>query len=236
MKSILLSALFCSFFFLSCSSDDSTEDVNTTAETLKPKKSYARTSNAVSGNLANAYDLAGNLQYQLLVSAIESTPSNTLSSIVTATNNVALTNTNFINAAPLFTGLITSQVQWVIDCNGNTQTVVNASGLSANGKSRLGSFLLLMDGAEANDYSDNYDVIVDFEAKVTLATNLTVTDKALILRTTSIARYTCFYIDDRDKDWGGLKNSLIGAVKGATTNMDTAITLAVAAGIQQDFN
>jgi len=233
MKSILLSALFCSFFFLSCSSDDTIED----SQTLNSKKNYARTATAnVAYNTANSYDIAGDLQYQILLSVMSNVPQNTLSNIVSATNITALNNTGFTAVAPTFTGITTAQVQWVINCNGSVQTVVNSSGASTAGRAQLTQFLGFMDGAETNEYSDNYTAITEFEFQISNATNLTATDKILILRTTSIARYLCFYVDDRDKDWGGVRNALFGAIKGGATNIDTAITLAVACGIEQDFN
>lgn len=231
MKSILLSALLCSFFFLSCSSDDSIENMPTTNY-----KKYARSINDVPGSTANAYDATGDLQYQILLNVVSNTPANTLSSIVTTTNTAALANTGFIAIAPAFAGITTAQVQWVIDCNGNSQTVVNNSGTSATGRAQLILFLDLMDGAETNEYSDNYDAIIDFEDKINNATNLTATDKVLILRTTSIARYVCYYVDDKDKDWHGVKSALFGAIKGGNTNVETAIALAVACGIQQNMN
>jgi hypothetical protein len=234
MKSTLLSALFCSFFFLSCSSDDSITNGASNSEQLNQKKMYGRSSTQTVNNTANLYDLTGDLQYQILVSVVNSAPANTLSSIVSSTNTAALNNSGFTAVAPSFTGITESQVQWVM--SSTAQTVVNTSGASTAGKVELTLLLDLMDGAEAYDYSDNYDVIVEFEDKIINATNLTAADKVLILRTTSIARYVCFYVDDKDKDWGGFKNTLHGAIKGATTNLDTAITLAVACGVQQNFN
>jgi hypothetical protein len=234
MKSILLRALFCSFFFLSCSSDDSITDSASQSEHLNQKKKYARSSTQIVNNAANAYDLTGDLQYQILVSVVNSAPANTLSSIVASTNAAALNNTGFIAIAPSFTGITESEVQWVM--SNTAQTVVNTSGASTAGKVELTLLLELMDGAEAYDYADNYDVIVEFENKIINSTNLTAADKVLILRTTSIARHLCFYVDDKDRDWRGVKNGLHGAIKGATTNLDTAITLAVACGVQQNFN
>lgn len=236
MKSILLSALLCSFLFLSCSTDDTIVTETGNVATSNKNKMYARSSDNVPNSTANAYDTTGNIQYQILLNVVDNAPANTLSSIVTTTNAVALANTGFTALAPAFTGITTAQVQWVIDCNGNSQTVVNNSGTSAAGKAQLTLFLGLMDGAETNEYSDNYDIITDFEDKINTATNLTATDKVLILRTTSIARYLCYYVDDKDRDWHGIKSALFGAIKGGNTNVETAITLAVACGIQQNFN
>ena len=239
MKNLLFIALSFSFFFLSCSSDDvitgnSVNNIN--AADVMPVRHAAKKDGAIAYNTANIYDNAGSIYYQILETTLAAAPANTVTGIVTATNTAALANTGFSAIVPTFTGISNAQVQWVINNSGNAQTIVNGSGASIAARAELMLFLEMMDGSEVNAYNATYDAILVFENKIINHATLTTADKAFILRTTSIGRYISYYIDDKDKDWGGLKNGLYGAIKGGLWGTPTAISLAVGSSIQQDYN
>jgi len=231
MKTPLLIVLFISsFFFLSCTADEA-------ATTADPAKEFTYTtySTGVSPqNTANVYDYAGEQHNQILENALLANPTTLLSSVILATDTAALANSAFVAIAPLYTGLNTTTVQWVATNSNNAQLIVNNSGAAAAGRTQLMVFLSLLTTIENYTYNDQYNAIATFEYKIINSPTLTTNDKAIILTTTSIARWAYFYKDDKDKDWGGLRNGVYGSIKGRAQNLPMAITMAVACGIDQD--
>lgn len=119
--------------------------------------------------------------------------------------------------------------------------IVNASGLSATGKSTLILYInaILIANAKETEFKPIYDYTCDFETGVLGNTSLTTKDKRVILIVTSIARYSIYKAKKRpkkntDPDWTILIANLTGAAYGADCDMAEAVTTAIVCGITQN--
>lgn len=230
MKKFFLPAVFFSLLFASCSTDDTlTQD----ATPSNKREAAANTSATIykdgqtADYRANPYDNAGKLYNEVYLAAVAQNPSATLQTIVTATDNAALANEGFTALAAGYNGITTTQVQWVIENANSTSVIVNSVTTSTAGRQKLNDLLTLLNSVEGQSFPEIYGSIVNFEQTIPGNASLTATDRQILFTTASIARYS-----HRNRppnlEWIKIKTGIYGAVSGADTDMQHAITKAVA--------
>lgn len=227
MKKLLSLSLFVSFAFLSCSTDEDSENVSSQAEASNVL--HQKQTDLNPENSANPYDVAGKLYRQILEKYYENTsPTATPSQVITEIETIA---NGFTDFAPMknspYQPVAYSNINWILNTEGSYHIVVtNSNNLSAAGKNQLEILAsnlsqLLDTGAEAKSIHDH---IISFEATIFSSLTLTSNDKKAILTSSSIARHAN-YLRRKGRRWD-IHHGITGALQGNAESMAKAITTA----------
>lgn len=114
------------------------------------------------------------------------------------------------------------------------ELVVQKSSLSGIAKMSLSNFITSFTLLEDSSYENIYQFIILYEANVSANTQFSNIDKRIILRSTSILRFSLYYEKKRkDKDWDSSVGNFVGGVSGSVENSVSAVNSALVVGICQ---
>jgi hypothetical protein len=208
-------------FFISCSTDEATDN--------KPFQEIRLKSLTTPGNTNNTVDYIGALNAQILgdYCANYVNPTN-LASVVGNVENLALNDPDFVSITGNYTGLDVSDAQWALDNVSAPTNIIDATLMGLHAKNTLSNFITMLDGFENKEYRIVYASIVAFEADVNSDALLSQSDKQIILATTSTARYCIAYNGPKKRTWTETKAGIIASVN---SNAALAVTTSVTANI-----
>lgn len=193
-------------------------------------------------NQANPYDYVGQLHYKLYQDYYASQPDSLLSfeQVLNDVEDIANKNSNFTSLVGInysFSNVIA--LEQLLGCKTLCLEAVLAQ-----------SSLSYIAQDKAKDFFTNFNVlfeknlesapvleyIIQFENEIITSSTLSVSDKTIILSTTSIARYSAYESKRRpkkntDPDWDSLITSLYGAVLGAESGLGEGIVGSLVCGI-----
>ena len=228
MKKFIVPILSVCLFIMSCSVDEAAQ-----LETENAERSGIRLKNLTGiANPENEYDYVGELHAAILNDYLENYQYSTaVGDIIGDVEDIAGSTSGFTSISSGYTGLTVTEVESIIDDIAIPENLIDSSVMSAEGKIELLGFLDILDGLEGKVFSYVYDTITGFEEKVLANSSLTETDIKIILATTSTARYSIAYADDKDRQWSRTRTGILCSVNNSAAK---AVTLSVTANIIAD--
>jgi len=195
-------------------------------------------------NKDNAYDASGKLHNEICEAYLMADyTTDSLAEIIAKVELVSARNSNFISMKPIaYQPPTANQISLILNSADPKATAIIAnSEMSTKAKLRLETFMnspSILAGQYA-DYEVLYQFIIDYEDTIITDSLLTVTDKRLILTTTSIARHAYYFASKkkkrpRDRDWDINWTGIIAGTEGAGESMAKAITMSVVTAINQN--
>lgn len=231
MKKLVSLSLFLSLTFLSCSTDDNFETIESQSEVTNSlsRKENPNTWNPENTN--NTYDIAGKLYLQILEEHAENSsttiPAVIISEIESIANNipqfVSMKNNNY-------SPLAYTNINWILASNNSYDTAfTNNTTLSIAAKNKLELLIDNLDVLLDSDATSKniHDYIVGFEVTIVSSQTLTTADKKVILTSSSIARHAN-YLRKKGRRWD-IHHGITGAVDGDDESMAKAVTTAACA-------
>jgi hypothetical protein len=237
MKNISLGLVILPLLILSCTTDtiENTESINGKVSSKKSEKSGRLVQNPTPENPANIYDLAGKLHNDILdVYLAGNYQYNTIAQISQQIEAIAAEN-NDLMLLNLGTNLpINLDVIQEIVNNPQTkldEAIANST-MTNVAKSSLSSFMDDVLLWESNPYEEIYQSIVAYESSVIANAEFNDEDKRIILTTSSIVRYSLYYVKERkDEDWDSSIGNRVGGLSGAIDNSSSAVKYSLVTGI-----
>lgn len=200
MKNLSLWLLIVPLLIVSCTADtiDSADSI-TNKSGGKSEESARLVHNLTPENPANAYDIAGKLNNDILDVYLAS-------------------NDNYDTTAA-----ISQQFE-----------AITSSSMTYEAKLSLSSFMsavLLWENAE---YEQIHQAIISYESSVMAHSQFNIADKRIILTTSSMVRYSLFYVKERkDKDWESIVGNRVGGGSDVVDKLATAAKMALITRILQ---
>lgn len=239
MKNFIVYFFLCFWFLVSSCSESTIDSTATPAVSTHYAK---KTSSPV--NSSNPYDTIGQAYYSLYDAYYSSKhhPS-TVQAVVDTLTIMAAHDSVFGTLAPVsFQFTAVSEVGAVLACNSTCQGSLLTSYFStASTRSDFVAFLddyvFLCEGT--SDYGAVHDFIVAYENVLLADTFISMTEKRLLLLTTSIARHTAYAKKKKpkkntDPEWALLVTNLYGALDGGLRSDGDAVVEALVVGIMSN--
>lgn len=246
MKNLCL-CLLVLVFYSSC--DDSSAYLYTTNLTTNANAGStlaSRSGPLMPENMDNPYDYSGQLFLEILSTYYESNSKPTdMIGIVARIDSIAQQNPGFKEIKPAFYHAPSlERIQYfIMNKKSCLETVVDSSGVSAIGQLSLigfiDTYLTLCSGEES--YEVVHEFVIAYEKDIIANSLLSVTDKQVILVTTSIARHSAATKKKRPKKntdplWDLLICTVYGSIENAKSSPAEAVTLALASGIVEHLS
>ncbi|TRX30651.1 hypothetical protein FNW52_19815 [Flavobacterium sp. ZT3R18] len=237
MKNISLGLVILPLLILSCTTDtiENTESINGKVSNKKSEKLTCLVQNLTPENPVNIYDIAGKLHNDILdVYLAGNYQYNTIAQISQQIEAIAAEN-NDLMLLNLGTNLpINLDVIQEIVNNPQTkldEAIANST-MTNVAKSSLSSFMDDVLLWESNPYEEIYQSIVAYESSVIANAEFNDEDKRIILTTSSIVRYSLYYVKERkDEDWDSSIGNRVGGLSGAIDNSSSAVKYSLVTGI-----
>lgn len=237
MKNISLPLVILPLLIFSCTTDsvDNVETIERTASFTKLEKSTRLVENLVPENPANIYDFAGKLHNDILdIYLAGNYQYTTITQISQQIEAISAANTELML---LDTGTNPSPnldiIQEIVNNPEDklNQTIVNST-MTSTAKNSLSGFMSNVLLWENQSYLEIYKSIISYESSVIANAAFSNEDKRIILTTSSIIRYSFYYVLVRkDKDWDTSGGHRAGGLSGAMDNSSTAIRRSLVTGI-----
>ena len=226
MKKFIVSVLsIC--VFASCSNEDivSPEKNGIVRPGFNPKN-YESVQNPT-----NEFDFVGELYIELLDDYLENyEEEDQLKDIIINAEYTAENNTVFNSISSGYLQLEVNHVEWVLDNINTPVTTINATGLSATGKSSLSGFVNNLDNLGSMYFENAIKDIVIYENAVMANTVMTDNDRYTILRVTAITKYSLAYENDGgDRGWLRTKAGILASM--SAISPPQAVTMSLVANI-----
>lgn len=229
------------FLLFSCSETSEVDMLNSTQSNLLNTNKISSNDSAMPFNPANSYDYVGQLHYELYLEFYaQKNDSLTLSNVITKVETLANQNGSFkshFTAPYSFQGV--TAVSNLLACETLCiDTFLANSSLSNIAKNKMKTFLI-----DFNFHFDKniesgpiLDYIILFEDQIINSDDLLASDKAIILSTTSIARFSAYESKRRpkrnsDPDWDSLITNLLGNIVGSSNGIENGLTSSLVCGI-----
>ena len=240
---ILVCFLFCtSFLFFSCSDDTPQNEGQADAGVASTLR--AKGIETLPANPANTYDYVGKLHNELLYTYYQSRRQpNDFASVMERLDSLAWNHLNFIRlAADGYSVPDTVKINSILERQITVATdVIALSKLSVSAKSSLSTFIssIYAFSTTEDDYEVIYSYLVAYESDVLHNVSYSITDKAVLLSLSSIARHSAYAKKKRpkknmDPDWDVLVSNIIASTEGASESLATAVMYGLLAGIVEN--
>jgi len=241
MKSFYL-CIISIFLLFSCSETSEFEAANTSSLDLSSSHRFSDSiEQKLPFNPANSYDYVGQLHHELYLDYYkQKNDSLTLSEVITKVETLANQSATFLsyfeNPYQFYdVAAVTNLLACDTLC---IDTVIANSALSVVAQNKMKTFLTEFTiQFENNSESDPImDYIFLYETQIINANDLLELDKAILLSTTSIARYSAYESKRRpkkntDPDWDSLITNLLGNIVGAPYGIDNGLKSSLVCGI-----
>lgn len=231
MKKILLFILVFPLLIISCTTEEnvSEELKNKTAKMLKIKKIVLQPA-----NIANPYDDIGKQHNNVLgIYLATYPPTDSTRTIMTQVQLITLSNTfsimqdcNSPYAFEAISAILANPQNYV------TSTIENST-LTTPAKTSLLDFINSWPALQTQDFESIYQFIITFESGILTNSLLTSEDKRIILTASTIARYSFYYKESKDRDWDTTIGNCVGGIVGALNDSLSPVTMALVTGIAQ---
>jgi hypothetical protein len=217
------------YFFISCSTDDTaltTVETSTTDSASDVK--ITKKNLVIPENPYNEYDFLGKIHAEILNDCNENYFMSTdLPDIITDVETIAISNANFTEIQNDYHGLDPDRVEWVSENAMLPEDIIAALDMSTAGKAMFIDFTELLEVAHSLAYNQLYSRIVAYENDVINNTDLTETDKQIILIAASTARYSL--ANNGGRPWKKTKCGINATA--STLDMAESVTISVAVNL-----
>ncbi len=233
-------------FFISCSEspDLGVSDPKASVSKSSSRLITKKVSTVLPVNNANPYDIAGQLHAELYaVYYAEDSLSSSVASvadrvIMLANENGSFTALAGINYSFKSNGRVTYILSNIDNC---APGIIDNSLVGNEAKISFNTFvnsLLLLCKTES-DYAVIHDFVVTYENAISENSTFSLSDKKIILTTTSIARYSVYSIIERpkkntDPEWDLLVGNIVGGTEGSTESLEKAIVMSLITRIAEN--
>ncbi|KFF16574.1 hypothetical protein [Flavobacterium hydatis] len=231
MKKTLLFILVFPLLIISCTTEEnvSEELKNKTAKMLKIKKILLQPANT-----ANPYDDIGKQHNDVLEIYLATyPPTDSTGTIMSQVQLITLSNTFSIKqdcnspyALEAISAILANPQNYV------TSTIENST-LTTPAKTSLSDFINSWPTLQTQDFESIYQFIITFESGILTNSLLTSEDKRIILTASTIARYSFYYKECKDRDWDTTVGNSVGGIVGALNDSLSPVTMALVTGIAQ---
>ena len=227
--------------FTSCSIDNDSAELNENQSIPTASNETSKTG-MYPENSANAYDIAGQLYYDISESFLAlGVGSGTTATTISHVESVANANDDFLTILPTtYVSPTSTRIDYILNNQQVTALdIILNSNLTTEGKASMTGFMnsLMVFKDQAVEYDDVYKYIIIYETAVIVDKNLTANDKKILLTTSSISRYGFFFAKKRkkkkprDRDWDISWGHIVSAMDGSEANIAKAIVMSVAVGV-----
>lgn len=231
MKKSLLLILVFPLLIISCTTEENVSEElrNKTVEMLKIKKIVLQP-----GNATNPYDDIGKQHNDVLEIYLATyPPAGSTGTIMSQVQSIMLSNTFSIGqdcnspyAFEAINAILANPQDYVA-------TTIENSTLTTPAKTSLSDFIDSWSVLETLDFESIYHFIITYESTIITNSLLTNEDKRVILTASSIARYSFYYNENKDRDWDTTIGNSIGGIVGALNDSLSPVTMALVIGITQ---
>ena len=226
--------------FTSCSTESEpaslSESPNKVADTY-----LQRITGLYPENIANAYDSAGQLYYDVSESYLtQGNISVTTATTISQVEAIANSSEEFQALRPAtYTSPTASRIDYILnDQQVTALNIISNSSLSEKAKISLRGFLTsLMTYRDLQvEYDVIYDFVIDYETAILADSDFTANDQKVILATASISRYGFYFAEKRkrkprDRDWEISWGHIVAAIDGSEESTAKAIVMSAVCGI-----
>ncbi|MGX7668883.1 hypothetical protein [Flavobacterium pedocola] len=195
-------------------------------------------------NPANAYDNAGRLHNELFEAYYSNSQlPTTTDSIVDLAESIGTANNEFNALKGIgYVPVSASRVDYIVSHQSVSMAeIMDASPLSSTAKLSLIDFIsdLTTLYATEDNYETIYTFIVAYEAGIIQNSQLTQTDRRIMLTTSSIARYSTYMgrkkpKQNTDADWTIFVGNIVSGTEGACIGTAEAIIKAFVTGVAEN--
>jgi hypothetical protein len=213
-------------FFISCNTDDTAlNTVETTTTDSASDKIITEKSLVNPENPYNEYDFLGKIHAEILSDCNENYIIST--DIITNVETIAISNADFTEIGNGYNGLDPDRLEWISENAILPERMIDGLDMSPEGKAMFMDFTLLLETFYSLPYNQLYSRIVTYENYVINNTDLTHTDKQVILTAASTARYSLAYTGTRP--WKKTKCGINASA--STLDMAESVTISVAVNL-----
>ena len=233
-------------FFISCSEspDVAVSDTKGRISRSSSRLITAKGSSVSPVNNANPYDIAGKLHAELYSAYYaEDGLSNNVASIANRVTMLANENQSFTALAGInYSFKSNERVNYILaTIDSCTPGIINNSLVANKAKISFNTFvnsLLLLCKSKPN-YAVIHDFVVTYENEILDNSTFSLSDKKIILTTTSIARYSVYSLTEgpkknTDPEWDLLVGNIVGATEGSTESVEKAIVMSLITSISEN--
>ncbi|CAM4041979.1 hypothetical protein FLSI110296_10585 [Flavobacterium sinopsychrotolerans] len=233
-------------FFISCSESTDAIASDTKARVSKSSNRLIADSGSIVSpeNDLNPYDIAGQLHAELYaVYYAEDSLSSSVASIADRVTMLANENESFTALAGIdYSFLSTDRVTYILSTiDSCTPEIIDASLVAPEAKNSFTTFvnsLFVLCETESN-YAVIHDFVVTYENEISENSSFSLSDKEVILTTTSIARYAVYERKKRpkkntDPEWDLLVANIAGGTEGSAESLEKAIVMSLITSIAEN--
>lgn len=234
-------------FFISCSDSSNLEllaRTGTTTKAVSLNQHANRGFEDLPTNIANPYDIAGQLHNELYEAYYAADSLSTgVEGISSRISQIAKENSSFVSlAGPNYSFLSNNRIVCILaTIDTCTEAVMAASLMTAQAQTSLSTFIssLLVLCESETDYGIIYQFVVAYEDSILTNSTLNARDMKIILTTTSIARHSVYERKKRpkkntDPEWDLMVGNIVAGTDGSTESLEKAIMMSVIAGIAEN--
>lgn len=230
------------FFLFSCSEASDVEVLNASRIDLMYSSKFTDSSSLVSPfNPANSYDYVGQLHHELYLEYYaQQNDSLALSNVIAKVEVLANKNTTFesyFETPYHFYGVV--EVSNLLACDTLCiDTILANSALTIDARNKMKTFLSDFNFQFEKNIESGpvLEYVFQFENQIINSKDLLESDKAILLSTTSIARFSVYESKRRpkkntDPDWDSLITNLLGNIIGSDYGIENGLTSSLICGI-----
>lgn len=242
MKLFYLCILSISFLF-SCSEASDVEVLNSSQVDLSYSNKLSDSTSLISPfNPANSYDYVGQLHHELYLEYYaQQNDSLSLSRVITKVEALANQNVIFESyfATPYHFYVVNEVSNLIVSDTLCIDTILANSALTIDARNKMKTFLSDFNFQFEKNIESGpvLEYVFQFENQIINSKDLLESDKAILLSTTSIARFSVYESKRRpkkntDPDWDSLITSLYGAFLGDENSVGDRIVASLVCGIK----
>lgn len=236
MKKVSFSLVILSSLIVSCTTDtiDSIKSANSNVSSHKSEQSAHMMEELTPENPANIYDFAGKIHNDILDAYLTANHQDTtIAQISKQIEAIAAKNEDLIllkSGTNVPVDFIVIQEIINEPLTVQNQTIANSM-MTTAAKISISNFMNAIALRENDSYQEIYEFIISYESAVIANDVLNSEEKRIILTISSIIRYSAYYAEKKDKDWGTSGGHRVGSLRGAIDNSSGAIKYSLVTGI-----
>ena len=235
MKNLKVLAAILPLISASCS-DEYTGEATETANVVN---AITKKSGVTPNNALNPYDFTGQMHNDILAD-LENTDLNlhSIPFIANAVDSVYSSNPGIISLSsgnPLLTARLL-EITAMVNNNNLLPSVLAASSMRTPARISLSTFIDSLTLDHDHPYEQIYNQIISYEAAILANTEMNISEKRIILTTTSVVRYSSYEKKRKDKDWETSVTSIAATIAGSDECPALAIKMAAMVGLCKNNN
>lgn len=235
MKNLKVLAAILPLISASCSE----EYTGQASETANVVKAVTKKSGVTPINASNPYDFAGQMHNDILAD-LENTDLNlrSIAFIANAVDSVYTSNPGITSPSsenPLLVVRL-AEITAMVNNNNLLSSVLAASSMGASARISFSTFIGTLTLDHSHPYQEIYNQIVSYEAEILSNTEMSISEKRIILTTTSVIRYSAYEKKRKDKDWETSVTSIAATIAGSEVCPALAVKMAATVGLCKNNN